>query len=1125
MNSLTKNEYCINGARSATFYKPGLLYHPLSSARQSLNNRLLYKQIGRVMKLTFILITVTLMNVYSNGYSQKVTLSGKRVPLENFFSTIKEQTGYVFFYDVALLKTARPVTLKVVDAELSDVLKMLFNKQPLDYSVENKTIVIGEKGFSSGQLKSLTNQFLDIRGKVVDSKGQSLPGVSVKVKGTTTGTTTDLGGNFALNVPDDGILVFSYIGFVSQEVAVNGKTSINITLLENEQALSEVVVTALGISRESKSLTYSAQNVKGDQLTKASGVNVINGLQGKVAGLTITRGSGGVGGSSTVLLRGNRSITGNNAPLYVTDGVPGAIGMEDGDNIESITVLKGAAAAALYGSAGQNGVIIITTKKGKAGATSVQFNGGVLFDQADIRSEFQSQYAQGDAGIYVASSEHSFGPKMTGQNVTLWNGSNVSLTAQPDRFNNFLRTGATYNNSLSINSGTDKLQTYFSYGNIKAQGITQNNDLTRHNLTLRVTSNISKKLSVDTKLTYNSQTVDNNPNDYVSTSMYRTPVSIPLSEMEKYLYTDANGNPRQSYWKPGSSIIGNPYFYMYRNLNSNTTNRLVGLLSAKYDFNNWLSLQVRGNINQTFQRNDGKTYSDSYWSLVGSNYVMGASNSTGSNVDALLTFKRDLNKDFNLSGHVGGYTSGSTNRGTLNVTNGLNKQDFFYLSNAKAPQTSNTFDQSPIIQSLYSSLTVAFRNYLYLDVTGRNDWSSALPKGEESVFYPSIGLTAVVSDMVKLPSWVSYGKARVSSASSGYGGNAYLGQEYYTVSTGGNIITPTIKSLGNYKPELTTSFEAGLDWRFFNNRLGFDATYYKTKTTNQLLLIGTPTATLFDQKYINAGLIENDGIELIMNATPLKMGKFSWDAMLNYSKNNNKVVNITDKMTSVIIADDGVAKVLVETGKPFGTIYVKGWQRDAQGRKLVDKLGRPLLTPGNVVYAGNASPDFMAGLTNTFNYSNISLGFQLDYRNGGTLIGGTQPLLDADGHSKRSLLGREGGIVLDAYQADGTKNDKVITSQQYFSAIGDRYPTGEEYTYSGTNLRLREVTLDYTIPAKLLSKANYIKGAKISLIGRNLFFFKNEAPFDPDIARGRGGTEYVALPFTRTFGLNLKASF
>jgi TonB-dependent SusC/RagA subfamily outer membrane receptor len=394
MNSLTKMEYCNINTRSKVCLDSGILDQTEQNQMPgNLVNRSLYKQIGRIMKLTFILIIVALMNVYSKGYSQKVTLSGKQAPLEEFFSTIKQQTGYVFFYDLNLLKTAKPVTLKIVDTELSEALAILFNDQPLDYSIENKTIVISQK-LSLKEKKALKNSnflLVDIRGKVVDSKGETLPGVSVRVKGSSVGTTTDIQGSFVLNAPDNAVLVFSYIGYVSQEVAVNNRTNIEITLIEDAQMLGEVVVTALGIERSSKSLNYAAQTVKTADLNQAKEVNMINSLQGKVAGVTITKNATGPGSSSNVVLRGQRSIFGSNQPLYVIDGVPmdngsreigtggthgsrdggDGIGMLNSDDIESMTVLKGASAAALYGSLGQNGAIIITTKKGKAGKITV----------------------------------------------------------------------------------------------------------------------------------------------------------------------------------------------------------------------------------------------------------------------------------------------------------------------------------------------------------------------------------------------------------------------------------------------------------------------------------------------------------------------------------------------------------------------------------------------------------------------------------------------------------------------------------------------------------------------------------------------------------------------------------
>jgi outer membrane receptor protein involved in Fe transport len=382
--------------------------------------------------------------------------------------------------------------------------------------------------------------------------------------------------------------------------------------------------------------------------------------------------------------------------------------------------------------------------------------------------------------------------------------------------------------------------------------------------------------------------------------------------------------------------------------------------------------------------------------------------------------------------------------------------------------------------------------------------------------------------MVQLPSWVTYGKARITSASSGFGGTQYLDRNYYSVGSGGSISTPSIQSLGNYKPEITRSLEFGLDWRFLNNRLGFDITYYNTKTKDQLLIIGIPNATLFDRKYINAGLIRNKGLEVTADYSPVKTKDFTWTIAGNYSKNQNKVEKLTDNMKSVIIgAGDAVYLIKVDEGSSYGDVYVKGWKKDAKGNRLVDDNGMPVFTNGTNAFVGNYNPDYMAGLSNTFNYRSFTLSFLIDHRQGGVVISGTQALIDADGHSKASLRGREGGIVLDAVTQDGNKNTKVITSQKYFGAIGSRYPVAEFYSYSGTNTRLRELILTYTISPKLLNKTKIIKRADVSAVGRNLFFFHKSAPIDSEITRGvnGGGLEYAQLPSTRNYGINLNLSF
>jgi TonB-linked SusC/RagA family outer membrane protein len=1091
------------------------------------------------IRLTGLLICAFFLNAKAEVNPETVTASLKNVSVLEVFDIVRKQTHFSIFYDKEMLDGAKPVSVSVKDTPLADFLNLVSKDQPFTFYIEQQTIFLKKKVISAqiaaAPAINIPPPPPPITGTITDGEGNPLAGVNILIKGTSRGTATDESGRFSINAEHGQVLQISSIGFVSTEVTVGSQTVYQIHLTGENKSLNEVVVTALGIRKAVKSLTYSMDNVKGDELNKAKETNVINSLQGKVAGITITKNAVGPGGDSKVLLRGNRSINNSNEPLYVIDGVPlsGNVGMLNSDDIESMTVLKGASAAALYGSQGQNGAIIITTKRGKAGETIVNYIGNYTIDKAAVLPDLQFEYGQGDAGIYDESSERSWGPKITGQEVELWNGHTVKMAGQPDRLKKFFRAAGTLNNTLSLQGGNDKVQSYFSYSNTLAQGIMRNNDMTRHNIDWKITNNITPKLSFFSKLSYIYEKVDNrvSPGDggtYALPSIFRSPVTIPLSEMEQYSYIDENGNERQSYWNPGSSVQLNPIWALHRVLNSQRRDRFLGLLSFKYEFNDWLNLQVRGSMDKLMQSNEFKVFADNYFSQVGSDYDRTTARNLGINVDALLSFHHSLGKEFDVTGNVGASLQESRFENTSASANGLNKANFFFMTNAKSPFLSNSYGRRPQVQSLYATTTFGYKEYLFLDLTARNDWSSALPEANRSYFYPSIGLSGIISDMVELPDWVTYGKARITYASSGFGGTQYLDRVYYSVGTGGSISRSDIRSLGDYKPELTHSVEFGLDWRFLQNRAGFDITYYNTRTKDQLLLIGVPLFTLASQKYINAGLIKNRGIEITADYSPVKTNNFTWTVAGNYAKNVNKVEKLTDENKSVIIgAGDAVYLIKVDEGSSYGDVYVRGWQRDDQGRRLVEDDGSPTLTDGTNAFVGNYNPDFMAGLSNTFKYKAFSLSFLIDHRQGGVVISGTQALIDADGHSKASLQGREGGIVLDGVTHDGGKNTTPIAAQDYFGLIGGRYPIAEFYSYAATNTRLRELVLTYSLPKTLLDKTKFIKRADVSIVGRNLFFFHKDAPIDPEITRGvnGGGLEYAQLPSTRNYGINLNVSF
>jgi TonB-linked SusC/RagA family outer membrane protein len=1091
------------------------------------------------IRLTGLLICALFLNAKAEVNPETVTASVKNVSVLEVFDIIRKQTHYSIFYDKEMLEGAKRVSVNVKDTPLADFLTLVSKDQPFTFYIEQQTIFIKKKAAAALAAPVPTINTPPspppITGTITDGDGNPLAGVNIIIKGTTRGTATDENGRFSINAERGQVLEISSVGFISTELTVGSQNVYSVRLAGENKSLNEVVVTALGIRKSVKSLTYSVGSVKGDELNRAKETNVINSLQGKIAGITITKNAVGPGGDSKVLLRGNRSITNSNEPLYVIDGVPlsGNVSMLNSDDIESMTVLKGASAAALYGSQGQNGAIIITTKRGKSGETIVNYIGNYTVDKAAVLPDLQFEFGQGDAGIYNASSEHSWGPKITGQEVELWNGHTVKMAGQPDRLKKYFRAGQTLNNTVSLQGGNDKVQSYFSYSNTLAQGIMRNNDMTRHNIDWKITNNITSKLSFFSKLSYIYEKVENRvfPGDggtFALPSIIRSPVTIPLSEMEQYSYIDETGTERQSYWNPGSSVQLNPIWALHKVLNTQRRDRFLGLLSFKYEFNDWLNVMVRGSMDKLMQTNEYKVFADNYFSQVGSDYDRTSARNLGVNLDALLSFHHSLGKDFDVTGNLGTSLQESRFENTNASANGLNKANFFFMTNAKSPFLSNAYGRRPQVQSLYATTTFGYKEYLYLDMTARNDWSSALPKSNQSYFYPSIGLSGIISDMVKLPEWVTYGKARITYASSGFGGTQYLDRNYYSVGSGGSISTPVIQSLGNYKPEITHSIEFGLDWRFLQNRAGFDITYYNTKTKDQLLQIGVSAVSTFSQKYINAGLIRNKGLEVTADFMPVKLNDFTWTIGGNYAKNVNKVEKLTDNMKSVIIgAGDAVYLIKVDEGSSYGDVYVRGWQRDSLGRRLVDDDGSPTLTDGTNVFVGNYNPDFMAGISNTFKYKAFTLSFLIDHRQGGVVISGTQALIDADGHSKASLQGRDGGIVLDGVTHAGGKNTTPVDAQKYFSLIGGRYPIAEFYSYSATNTRLRELVFGYTLPKTLLDKTKFIKRAEVAIVGRNLFFFHKDAPVDPEITRGvnGGGLEYAQLPSTRNYGINLNLSF
>ncbi|MEP7374294.1 MAG: SusC/RagA family TonB-linked outer membrane protein [Chitinophagaceae bacterium] len=985
-----------------------------------------------------------------------------------------------------------------------------------------------------------------ITGKIVSAKDNAaLVSATITVKGTSTGTSTGTDGSFSIPAPAGRVtLQVSSIGFATKELVVEAnQNSVTINLNEETQQLGEVVVTALGITKTKRSLNYATQTVDTKDLTKARETNVANSLSGKVAGLDIVRSSQGVGSSVRIVLRGDRSIAASSEALIIVDGIPGDIGTLNPDDIASMNVLKGSSASALYGSDAANGAIIITTKKGAAGkALAISFNSSFQADKAVNLRDFQNQYSQGSNGQYLSNAEIAWGAKITGQTVRNWSidpadDTLTVLTPHPNNYEDFYSTGKTFTNGISLSGGGEKIQAYFSYNNIYGQGIVDNNKFLRHNFNFRVGGNLSDKLSFDTKVTYFDQKADNyvkSGEDFsnVNRQILRLPSNIGLDYIENhYQFYNANRELTQNYWRPGSNGGENPIWVKYNCTNSFRANNVKGLGSLTYKFMPSLSLMLRAGLNRYTNNSDERRFRNTYVIAEDGYFSVNTNTYTETNAEFLFSYNKNIG-DFSINANAGGNMKGGRSTSLSSTASALVNENVFTLNNAQSGKLSSTEGLSEFKKnSLYASTDIGFRKYLILSLTGRNDWASSLPSTERSYFFGSAGLTAIISDMVRLPDVFSLLKVRGSIAQTGLDTGPYQTKEYYSISAGGGIAKSQTNPVDTLKPEITTSQEYGLDFGLLNNRITADFTYYKTNSKNQLINVATPPASGYSSKFINAGNIENKGIEITVNVTPIKTKDFTWTFYVNYAKNKNKVVEIYPGSPEFELNTDGfMTRTKVVEGQPYGGMYSRGYVRDsATGQIIVGADGVPLITGGQTVYIGNSRPDWIGGFGNRFTYKNFELSFLVSARMGGKICSFTNANIYGDGMAAGTLAGRD-GFIFDGITAGGAKNTTTITAEKYWSYVGGRNtPAGEIFTSSASNIRLREVVLSYVIPQHTFAKTP-IKGATISFTGRNLFFFKNDAAgFDPELVlstdKGLIGTESFCLPFTRTYGLNLNLNF
>lgn len=1095
-----------------------------------------------IMRLTAILTLVFTLNLSATTFSQTVSIKGKNLPLYDVFNTINRQTGYEFIYDEKLLQQVAPLNLNMHQAQLADVLNACLDKRLFQYSFVDKTIVISSKGIASSTTEIL-QQVSPVHGVVKSPAGELLPGVSVQIKGTSKGTITDAKGNFSIAANPGDILIFSMIGYEAKSFTVGADKEISVSLAPQDSQLGAVVVTALGIKRSEKTITYATQQVDGLELTKAKDPNLVNTLNGKVAGLTISSSSSGVGGSAKVILRGNKSGLNSNQALYVIDGVPmnnnltnqpssaygGSSSYDGGDpisnlnpeDIESISVLKGASAAALYGSQGANGVIIVTTKSGKAGKTLVSFSSGFNMSQAAYKPKFQNSYGQ-----------------TTPTSTTSWGG---KINGAADNLSSFFQTGNNLTNAISLSSGSEKAQTYFSYANTSARGIEPGNKLGRHNISFKETGHLlNDKLTASADVNYMTQKIDNTPLSgfYFNplTGLYLYPRGKDLSVYKNQFEVP---DPSRNFlnvqnWAFDEDVQQNPWWIVNRNPNSLNRNRLLLNASLKYDVNSWFNIQARGSIDRINDVYEQKIYAGSQIVVSSPNGVYNFSNNTVTQQygDVIANFNIPI-KDFQITGLVGSSIRDIKTQGVFmnSGKDGLYLPNIFTLQNFQkinASNTGTTPESHGQWQSVFASANISYKNWLFLDLTARNDWSSALAFSPSmSYFYPSAGLNVILSEVAKLPDFISFAKVRGSYAEVGNSPLPYQSNPAQALlGPGGNVVVGQNIPFKLLKPEKTKSIEFGTEWRFFQNRLSLDLTYYKTNTYGQTMQVFAPQATLFNTYFVNAGNIQNQGLEAMLRYDVIKNKELSWTTGLNFATNQNKVIELSDLADRFTLSGASGANYASQfkVGGSFGDIYGTTLATDNQGRIMI-KDGSPIKQGGDMVYLGNANTKWQLGWNNNFAYKNFTFSFLLDGKFGGKVVSITQAMLDSYGVSQASGEARDAGGVKVNGVDENNKPVTTVAADKWYAVVGGKEGVTSQYVYDATTIRLREAAIGYMFPIK----DKFFKTLKLSLAGRNLLYLSKKAPFDPEqtmsTGNGLSGVDIFMPPATRSYGLTLNASF
>ena len=1119
-------------------------------------------------RVRFLLPVLTLVCCLFAGtasaQSVPVTLRVSDAPLEQVLSAIEKQTTYLFVYDKNVDVACR-VSIDVKDTPLNNVLNTLFQSSDIAYAVENTSIVLSQKAPAAQPGQPVT-----VTGKVVDASGMPVIGAAVIVKGTTIGTSTGVDGDFSLQVPPpsaDAVLEINYLGYEPIAQTVGSRTNITFTLRESAVDVDAVVVTALGIKRSEKALSYNVQQVNSEDIVANKDVNFINSLSGKVAGVTINSSSGGVGSASRVVMRGQKSISQTSNALYVIDGVPMFTTARDGgtefasqgttdpiadinpEDIESMSVLNGAAAAALYGSDAANGAIVVTTKRGKAGYTSVTVSSNTEVMSPFVLPEFQNRYGTGDLNSSEGSIVRSWGNRLNSSNY-------MGYSPRDDYF----QTGVTGTESVSLSTGTEKNQTYFSAAAVNSRGVIPNNGYDRYNFTFRnTTSFLGDKLKLDVGASYVMQKDRNMTNQGTYNNplvgAYVYPRGNDWADIEMYERYDPARRLYTQYWPVGDAgmTMQNPYWINYRNLRENNKDRYMLNAALSYDVLDWLNVSGRLRIDNSNNDYTEKFYASTFTQLTegSKNGLYGITKTKDKQVygDVLVNINKTFGEDWSLQANAGASISDMRYdamkvRGP--IPDGEITDEKPLLANVFSVQNlSNTSKTKRLqegwreqTQSIFASVEIGFKNTYFLTLTGRNDWPSQLA-GEHSVkssfFYPSVGASVVLSQLIpEMPKNLSYVKLRASYASVGVAFERYLANPRYSWNESGlNWSTQTRFPIYNLKPERTKSFEVGLTMRFLRH-FNLDFTYYNTKTQDQTFEPNISTGSGSSKLTIQSGNVRNRGFEVALGYSNT-WGKFSWDSNYTLSANKNKILSLADDVVnpetgehfSVDQLDMGGladARFILREGGTLGDFYSRIYlKRDSNGAVYINYKGElaseSITDVNSYIKLGSVLPDANMAWRNDFRWRNFNFGFMVSARLGGVVFSRTQAMLDYYGVSEVSAAARDAGGVM-------INGGDLVDANKWYTAIGSGNSVPQYYTYSATNVRLQEASIGYTIPKKKLGDICEIT---LSLVGRNLWMIYNKAPYDPETVATVNsyyqGIDYFMSPSTRNIGFNLRLKF